>query len=84
MQTLLNENWKFYLGDENEAYYKGYDDSAWKTVCLPHDWSVTLPFDKKYSSGTGYLAGGTGWYRKHFELGPDTKGKHIFVTFGGV
>ena len=60
MDIPINSGWKFHLGDENEAFYKGFDDSGWETVELPHDWSVSLPFDIRYSSGTGYLAGGTG------------------------
>ena len=84
MDTTINSGWKFHLGDENEAFYKGFDDSGWETVELPHDWSVSLPFDIRYSSGTGYLAGGTGWYRKHFVFGEDISQKHVYVTFGGV
>ncbi len=71
MDTTINSGWKFHLGDENEAFYKGFDDSGWETVELPHDSSLSLPFDIRYSSGTGYLAGGTGWYRKHFVFGED-------------
>ena len=84
MDIPINSGWKFHLGDENEAFYKGFDDSGWETVELPHDWSVSLPFDIRYSSGTGYLAGGTGWYRKHFTLEEDISQKHVYVTFGGV
>lgn len=80
----INQNWKFHLGDALEADYMGYDDNAWKTVTLPHDWSVEYPFDKSHASGTGYLPGGTAWYRKHFELPEDIKGKRVRVTFGGV
>ena len=40
-------------------------DSGWRSVTVPHDWSVEQPFSERYSSGTGYLAGGTGWYRVH-------------------
>ena len=79
----LNDDWKFHLGEQTQAYFKGYDDSAWQSVTLPHDWSVTLPFDKSYSSGTGYLPGGVGWYRKHFTLEEVGKRK-VFITFGGV
>ena len=66
------------------AWYKGYDDSAWRSVTVPHDWSVELPFSENYSSGTGYLAGGTGWYRGHFHLPEECRGKSIRVVFDGV
>ena len=53
-------------------------------VTLPHDWAVEHPFDKCHASGTGYLPGGTAWYRKHFVLGEETKGKRVRLTFQGV
>lgn len=80
----INQNWKFHLGDAPEADYMGYNDNAWKNVTLPHDWSVEYPFDKAHASGTGYLPGGTAWYRKHFNLPEDIKGKRVRITFGGV
>jgi len=79
----LNLDWRFHLGDDPAADFMGYDDSAWRVVTLPHDWSVEHPFDRSHSSGTGYLPGGTAWYRKHFELG-DLSGKRVRITFGGV
>ncbi|HPJ03682.1 MAG TPA: glycoside hydrolase family 2 TIM barrel-domain containing protein [Candidatus Limiplasma sp.] len=79
----LNSGWRFALGDHAQAYFKGYDDGAWETVTLPHDWSVTLPFDQNCSSGTGYLPGGIGWYRKRFAL-KDIGDRRVMITFGGV
>ena len=86
MGTILNLNsgWLFHLGDEPGADYMGWDDRAWRRVTLPHDWSVEHPFDRRHSSGTGYLPGGTAWYRKHFDLPEDIAGKRVRVTFGGV
>lgn len=80
----LNENWKFYLGNEEEAFYKGFDDSNFKDVMLPHDWSVEHGFERKASSGTGYLIGGIAWYRLHFKLPESFKGKHVVLHFDGV
>ncbi|MBQ8210738.1 MAG: DUF4982 domain-containing protein [Clostridia bacterium] len=82
--TTLNNGWKFHLGDVPDADYMGYDDNAWRDVTVPHDWSVEHPFDKSNASGTGYLPGGTAWYRKHFVLPDDIKGKRVRITFGGV
>ena len=58
VRFLLNDNWKFHLGEAEDAWFKGYDDSSWESVTLLHDWSVSQPFSKEYSSGTGYAAGG--------------------------
>ncbi len=79
----LHTSWRFHLGEAPDASFKGYNDAAWLPVTIPHDWSVSLPFDQSYSSGSGYLAGGIGWYRRHFTLG-DTQGKRVFLTFLGV
>ena len=80
----LKENWRFHLGECEEAWYKGYDDSGWREVMVPHDWSVEAPFSKAYSSGTGYLQGGTGWYRVRFHLPEEYRGKSVRICFDGV
>ena len=80
----LNENWRFHLGECENAWYKGYDDSSWRQVMLPHDWSVEAPFSRTCSSGTGYLPGGTGWYRTRFCLPEEYRGKRIRLCFDGV
>ena len=84
VRQKLNLEWRFHLGDVPDADFMGYDDSGWRMVTLPHDWAVEHPFDKRHASGTGYLPGGTAWYRKHFVLGEETKGKRVRLTFQGV
>jgi beta-galactosidase len=88
----LNDPWLFSLQNENEKnipfqkerWDRGYDDSSWRKVPVPHDWAVEFPFDRKNSSGTGYLPGGTGWYRFHFADTGEFDGKHVQLCFGGV
>lgn len=94
---LFDANWKFYRGDVANAEKPGFDDRDWRTVMLPHDWSiedlpaasagdtVIGPFSKKSVGGTatGYVVGGTGWYRKHFVV-PASAGKKVSVYFDGV
>ncbi len=61
--------WAFTLADEPDAWAKGFDDSSWRAVTVPHDWSVEQEFSPRpHSSGTGYLPGGIGWYRAHVSL----------------
>ena len=63
----------------------GYDDSSWRTVDVPHDWSIELnPTTTGTQCGTGFLQGGLGWYRKHFTIAPADAGKQISVEFDGV
>lgn len=80
----LNLDWKFKLADEVKAWQKGFEDTSWQDINIPHDWSVESPFDIKNSSGTGYLPGGIGFYRKKFFLPKELEGKRVYVTFDGV
>ncbi|NNV57897.1 beta-galactosidase GalB [Limnovirga soli] len=84
--TNFNNNWKFYLGEDKDAQGTAFNDAAWRTLNLPHDWSIELPFDKSSPTGTGggALRGGVGWYRKTFVLPDMTKGQHVFIDFDGV
>ena len=43
-EILLEKGWKFHLGDAPGAQTPDYDDSAWDSVCVPHDWAITGPF----------------------------------------
>lgn len=80
----LVNNWKFQLGDVPEAWSKTYPDNEWNFVTIPHDWSVKQPFSMEYSSGTGYVAGGIGWYRCSFLLDEKYRGQKISIVFDGV
>ena len=60
-------------------------DSLWRTLDLPHDWGIEGPFRMDLPSNTGKLPwAGIGWYRKHFKLSQEDKGKHLFIEFDGA
>lgn len=82
--TLPLNNARFHLGDVPNAWQAWYEDNDWESVTLPHDWSVHMPFSKEYSSGTGYLAGGIGWYRIHITPEETWKEKHICIHFDSI
>ena len=42
----LKKGWKFTKGDVAEASSVAFDDSAWESVTVPHDWAIYGPFDK--------------------------------------
>ena len=84
MKRRWNTDWLFHYGDEPGADFMGWDDSAWERVTLPHDWAVSFPFDRAHASGTGYLPGGTAWYRKHFTLTEDEARKDVRILFEGA
>jgi beta-galactosidase len=85
-RITFNNNWKFYLGENSDAAIASFDDKNWRTLQLPHDWSIELPFDSASPTGTGggALRGGIGWYRKTFTLPQTDKAKNIFIDFDGV
>jgi beta-galactosidase len=94
---LFDCGWKFYKGELSGAEIPGFDESQWRKLDLPHDWSIEDlpgqekdkiigPFDRS-SSGTFYTAftiGGTGWYRKLFIVNEDDKSKELSIYFDGV
>ncbi len=48
---------------------RGFDDSAWRRLDLPHDWGIEGPFNQDYPGETGKLPWwGVGWYRKQLTI----------------
>lgn len=80
----FDSNWKFYYGDAGNAEGASFDDSKWRNVNLPHDYSIEQAFTSKGEAESGYLPGGTGWYRKKFTLPEDAKDKVVRIDFDGV
>ena len=81
----FNFDWSFKLGDDQQFATKDFDDSSWRELHLPHDWSIEGEFSKDNPStpGGGALPGGIGWYRKHFRS-PKLDGRHIAIEFDGI
>jgi beta-galactosidase/beta-glucuronidase len=68
-----------------QAQAPGFNDSSWRSVTLPHDWSIELlPQSSGVSNATGYFQGGLGWYRKTFTLPRSMAGKQLSIEFDGV
>lgn len=80
--ALFNEGWKFILADNPAMKDADYDDSRWRSLDLPHDWSIEGQLSPTLASCTGFLPGGIGWYRKTFTVNDD-KPRH-YIYFEGV
>lgn len=83
----FDNNWKFVLNDTTIAGQSvTLDDSQWRTLNLPHDWSIESDFSDKYPAtpGGGALPGGLGWYRKTFTIDKSERGKNVYIEFDGV
>lgn len=69
-----------------------FDDGDWRSLDLPHDWAVDLPFQNDpdllnkgfYPLGRKYPATSVGWYRRVFELPAEDAGKRISIEFDGA
>src|SRR4051812_37108716 len=94
---LFDNNWLFTKDNVANAEQADYNDSTWRALDLPHDWSIEdLPSQQEDSvqgpfskasigkMGTGYMIGGTAWYRKHFTINKADEGKTAYLQFDGV
>ncbi|AVR45591.1 beta-galactosidase [Christiangramia fulva] len=80
-KKLFNKGWSFQKGDSTEVFS---NNSDWKNVDLPHDWSIEGPFASKWASGTGFLPGGIGWYKKDFNIENYDPEENYSIYFDGV
>ena len=85
-RVSFNEGWRFSLEAGDEASQGGYDDSGWRLLDLPHDWSIEGEFSETNpaSPGGGALPGGMGWYRKTFRVSESEKDKLLYIEFDGI
>ncbi|MDT8401465.1 MAG: beta-galactosidase GalB [Bacteroidales bacterium] len=82
----FNTGWKFSLTAGEDAQFPAYDDSDWRPLDLPHDWSIEGEFSNEHPAtvGGGALPGGVGWYRKTFTIEDAEKEKLFYIEFDGV
>jgi beta-galactosidase len=100
----LDFGWKFHLGNDwgtgQDLAKAGsstgpaglsFADQGWRTIDLPHDWAIELPFDPKADGshgfkpiGPGFPQNSVGWYRRSFTLPREDAGKRIWIEFDGA
>lgn len=91
-KILFDFGWLFHRGDIVDGETVNLDDSDWRQLDLPHDWSIEdipgtdSPLDSNSIGGIdmGYFVGGTAWYRKKFPVPEDLTGKRIRFYFEGI
>lgn len=78
--------WKFLLGDAPGAEAPGFSDTSWRTLDLPHDWSIEGAYDENAPTGGpgGYLPTGIGWYRKSFIVPEGGATRSVAIQFDGI
>jgi beta-galactosidase len=90
--TDFDPGWLFHYGDASGASSTSYNDSSWRKLSVPHDWSIegSSPPANPFSSSApstgrgGYLPSGIGWYRKHFSLAGVAATRKVSIEFDGV
>jgi beta-galactosidase len=87
-RTILSfdSDWRFLKGDVTNAETVQVDDSAWRRLDVPHDWSIEGPFEQTNKAGGAgaFLPSGVAWYRKHFTLPKGDSNACAFIEFDGV
>lgn len=92
--VIANANFADYVVRPNASHTPGenvsfakpdFNDSAWRSLNLPHDWGVEAPFDMTLNAATGRLPYfGTAWYRKHFSVPATSAGKQVLLDIDGA
>ncbi len=103
-RLLLDFGWKFHLGNDwgtGEDLAKAgsstgparpeFSDVTWRSLRLPHDWAIELPFDQQADGshgfkpvGPGFPQNSVGWYRRTFTLPREDAGKRLWLEFDGA
>lgn len=96
-KVCMDDDWKYHFGAVEGAYAADFDDSGWRSLNLPHDWSVET--DAAEAAGgttgcfvesaagsysTGYTVGGVAWYRRAFVLDEDDLEGRVLLYFEGA
>jgi beta-galactosidase len=84
--TNFDFDWKFKLGDTPAASAEVFDDAAWRTLDVPHDWSIEGEYKETNPGGAvnAWLPAGIGWYRKSFTVSPEMLKQDVAIFFDGV
>ena len=80
-ETRLDRGWQFHKGPVAGAEALSFADtgSGWETVAVPHTWN-----GKDGEDGGNDYYRGESWYRRHVQVGPEMRGKSLYLRFEGV
>lgn len=84
--TPFDTGWRFLQAEAAGAEQPGFNDAQWRSVSVPHDWSIEGAYDQANPTGRGggYLPAGVGWYRKQFSLPASAEKRQFRIEFDGV
>lgn len=86
VESNFDFDWRFTLGDVAGAQAPRFNDTAWRKLDVPHDWSIEGKYaeDNPNFAVTAWLPTGIGWYRKRFAVTPEMLRKDVATLFDGV
>lgn len=84
VNLLFNFDWKFKLGEVQNAESPAFDDADWRRLDLPHDFQIEMPWNEKANRSRGFKDMATGWYRKTFDADKTWQGKRVMLDFEGI
>jgi beta-galactosidase len=76
---ILDSGWQFIRQDVPDAQSASFNDSTWTTLNLPHTWN-----NLDGQNGVKDYYRGVGWYRRHYTVDKNLKGRHFFLKFDGA
>ncbi|MBC2593515.1 DUF4982 domain-containing protein [Ruficoccus amylovorans] len=82
----IDFDWKFKAGEQTGAQSIDYNDADWRTLDVPHDWSIEGEYSADAPAGGSgaYLPTGIVWYRKTIDIPSDWKGRDVSIEFDSV
>ena len=85
-RARIDFDWRFHLGECSAARARDFDDSNWRMLDLPHDWSIEAPPDRNHPAGAcgGFYRGGVGWYRRRLDIPRSLGDRRVLVEFDGA
>lgn len=91
-QLSLSLGWLFHRGAVEGGERPELIDRDWRSITVPHDFSIedrldgSLPFDKATPTGSasGFIPGGTAWYRRHLTLAAGDAAGVVLLHFEAV
>lgn len=86
-KTMIDNDWRFLQSEGTTLCSEtNFDDSDWRSIDLPHDWSIegAPKADEPAGNDAGYRPTGKGWYRKVLNLSKKELQKQLSLYFEGV
>lgn len=82
----IDFDWQFHLGDVENGESPDLNTENWRTLDLPHDWSIEGEYSQDNGTDwqSGFLPVGIGWYRKTLDWNPEWKDKTVKINFEGI